>query len=227
MTGSWRERRMLRWLGNSQSRKALTPYEPPSVQNLAADMRRLDRQRREPPTTDSAAWSAAVLRAYDQRLSLACRSLDIDEHLANLDGMDRELERVRVEAKLQDAGFNFRADPADASAPLIVQEPATPPPVEEPAVTVEEPAATTASSEEPAARPAAAPAAAAAQLIGTVVHILPAGQRERYAEEFAGELFDLAAQGKSRWRQLLFVMRLLDRAWVLRAELAPPKQAPN
>jgi hypothetical protein len=81
----------------------------PSIEELVADLRRLDLQRRTPPTTESAAWLAAVLRAYDCRLSLASRSLGLTEHLAQLEGMDRELERVRVEGLLQAAGLRLRA----------------------------------------------------------------------------------------------------------------------
>jgi hypothetical protein len=54
-------------------------------------------------------WLAAVLRAYDQRLALASRSLGFTEHLAQLDGMDREIERVRLEGLLHAAGIRLRA----------------------------------------------------------------------------------------------------------------------
>jgi hypothetical protein len=50
-----------------------------------------------------------VLRAYDQRLALASRSLGFTEHLGQLDGMDREIERLRVEGLLQAAGIRLRA----------------------------------------------------------------------------------------------------------------------
>jgi hypothetical protein len=81
----------------------------PSIDELVADLRRLDRQRRSAPTTDSATWLAAVLRAYDQRLALASRSLGLTEHLHQLDGMDRDIERVRVEGLLHAAGLRLRA----------------------------------------------------------------------------------------------------------------------
>ncbi|MET1008243.1 MAG: hypothetical protein ABWX96_22035 [Propionibacteriaceae bacterium] len=81
----------------------------PTLDELEADLRRLDRQRHSSPTIDSAAWLAAVVRAYDQRLVLASRCLGLSEHLAQLDGMDREIERVRVEESLQAAGVRLRA----------------------------------------------------------------------------------------------------------------------
>ena len=80
-----------------------------SLDEIVADLRRLDRQRRTSPTSESAAWLAAVLRAYDQRLVLASQSLGFAVHLAHLDGMDRDIERVRVEGLLQAAGLRLRA----------------------------------------------------------------------------------------------------------------------
>jgi hypothetical protein len=80
-----------------------------TIEQLAADLRRLDRQRHSGVTTESAAWLAAVLRAYDERLRLASRCLGIAEHLALLNGMDREIERVRVEGELQAAGLALRS----------------------------------------------------------------------------------------------------------------------
>ena len=79
-----------------------------TIDELVADLRRLDKQRRSSPTTDSVAWLAAVLRAYDQRLAMASRRLGYTEHLAQLDGMDREIERVRVEGLLHAAGLRLR-----------------------------------------------------------------------------------------------------------------------
>jgi hypothetical protein len=80
-----------------------------TIEELVADLRRLDRQRRTSPTVDSVVWLAAVLRAYDQRLMLASRFLGVSEHLAQLDGMDREIERIRVEELLRAAGLRLRA----------------------------------------------------------------------------------------------------------------------
>ena len=107
-----RELRALRLLeqalAGSQPEPRLAVREP-CIDELVAELRRLDRQRRSAPTIDSAAWLAAVVRAYDERLSLASRSVGIAEHLAQLDGMDRDIERVRVEVLLQAAGLQLRA----------------------------------------------------------------------------------------------------------------------
>jgi hypothetical protein len=81
----------------------------PAIEQIAAELRRLDRQRRGGPTRESEAWSAAVACAYDSWLRLACRRLDVDEHLAELCGTDRDIERVRVAGALEAAGLVLRS----------------------------------------------------------------------------------------------------------------------
>jgi hypothetical protein len=53
-------------------------------------------------------WSMAILRAYDDRLRSACRQLGVVQHLDQLNGMDLELERIRVEGALQQCGLVLR-----------------------------------------------------------------------------------------------------------------------
>ena len=107
-----RERRTLQRLDRMLSTRTL-PVESlddqrqPSIQQIAADLRRLDRQRLG-VATQSRVWYAAVQLAYDDRLRLASRCLGVDEHLGQLDGVDLEIERVRVEGELQAAGLAFR-----------------------------------------------------------------------------------------------------------------------
>jgi hypothetical protein len=84
------------------------PAEVPPIEEIAQDLRRLHRQRNAGPTRESQLWLADVQRAYDERLCLACECLGLAEHLALLDGLDRELERVRVESELQAAGVTIR-----------------------------------------------------------------------------------------------------------------------
>jgi hypothetical protein len=81
----------------------------PPIEQIAAELRRLDRQRHSGPTVESEAWSAAVVCAYDEWLRAACRRLDVSEHLSTLDGVDRDIERVRIEAELQTAGLILRS----------------------------------------------------------------------------------------------------------------------
>jgi hypothetical protein len=112
-TGTGRQEiHALRCLEREFSTGRLEPQLPVgelSIDELVVELRRLDRQRRSSPTVHSAAWLAAVLRAYDQRLTLASRALGIAEHLAQLDGMDRDIERVRIEELLRAAGLRLRS----------------------------------------------------------------------------------------------------------------------
>ena len=112
---SWRNRRRaevraLRRLDRDLP-TAISPIEhaAPSIEQIAADLRRLDRQRHTGPTTGSEVWLAAVIRAYDDRLQIACRYLTVTQHLGGLEGIDRDIERVRVEGELQAAGLALRS----------------------------------------------------------------------------------------------------------------------
>ncbi len=87
------------------------PVGPP-IERLAADLRRLAGQRLG-LATRSPVWFSAVQRAYDDRLCVACQELEIPQHLAELSGVDLDIERVRVEGLLQRAGLAFRDAEAD------------------------------------------------------------------------------------------------------------------
>jgi hypothetical protein len=87
----------------------------PSLQELAADLRRLGRLRLD-VATRSPVWHAAIQRAYDDRLRLACRYLDVDEHLTELGGVDLEIERVRVEGELVGMGLVLQGLPRGRAA---------------------------------------------------------------------------------------------------------------
>ncbi|MEH1098124.1 hypothetical protein [Micromonospora sp. CPCC 205561] len=78
------------------------------LEELAADLRRL-RVQRVGPDGRRSVWHGTVLQAYDDRLRAACRALGIAEHLGELEGVDRELERVRVEGVLHAAGLTLPA----------------------------------------------------------------------------------------------------------------------
>ncbi|MFD0518759.1 hypothetical protein [Paractinoplanes durhamensis] len=101
-------RRLDRVLCTDAPVPSLAVLDMPSIEQIAFDLRRLDRQRRSGPTRESEKWLAAVQRSYDERLCLACRCLGLDEHLGPLEGMDRDLERLRVEHELQAAGLALR-----------------------------------------------------------------------------------------------------------------------
>ncbi|MFI6762755.1 hypothetical protein ACIBF5_26845 [Micromonospora sp. NPDC050417] len=76
----------------------------PAIEQIAADLRRLGGERLG-PWQSSRSGHGDLLRAYDERLRLASRYLGVAEHLADLDGVDREIERVRVEGELEAAGL--------------------------------------------------------------------------------------------------------------------------
>jgi hypothetical protein len=105
-------RRRERFLGRRLARRAglrePAPAEPagPPIEQIAADLRRLGRQRIG-VAAHSPIWFAAVQRAYDDRLSLACTELEICQHLHELTGVDQEIERLRIEGELQATGLAF------------------------------------------------------------------------------------------------------------------------
>nr|WP_204341816.1 hypothetical protein [Micromonospora terminaliae] len=78
------------------------------LEQLAVDLRRLGGHRLA-AADRSVVWHGAVIDAYDERLRAACAALGIGEHLAELDGVDREIERVRVEGLLHAAGLTLPA----------------------------------------------------------------------------------------------------------------------
>ncbi len=81
------------------------PVGPP-IEQVAADLRRLGRQR-VGVATRSPVWFAAVQRAYDEGLIRACRALEIEQHLRELSGIDQDIERVRIEGMLAGAGLRL------------------------------------------------------------------------------------------------------------------------
>jgi hypothetical protein len=104
---SWRDRRRFARLDRAINRA--TAADPavlagPPIERVAADLRRLCRQRRE-IASRSPVWFSAVQRAYDGRLRIACRELRIEEHISELTDVDLEIERLRVEGALQSAGM--------------------------------------------------------------------------------------------------------------------------
>jgi hypothetical protein len=92
---------------------ALEHSEPtcPPIQQVAADLRRLARQR-QGIALRSRVWFVAVQHAYDSKLAIACSQLGLEQHLAELAGIDLDLERLRVEGLLHEAGFAFSDDEA-------------------------------------------------------------------------------------------------------------------
>ncbi|MFC7545240.1 hypothetical protein [Plantactinospora sp. GCM10030261] len=84
---------------------AFDRIEQPAIERIAADLRRLGHQRLT-VASRSATWQRAVHEAYDGQLRLASHALGITEHLSGLQGVDLEIERVRVEGELHAAGMS-------------------------------------------------------------------------------------------------------------------------
>jgi hypothetical protein len=85
------------------------PRLPVCIEQIAADLRRLDKQRQVGPTMCSELWQAAIVRAYDERLHLASECLGVTERLRELEGAARDSERLRVEIELESAGLSLRS----------------------------------------------------------------------------------------------------------------------
>lgn len=109
---SRRQRRLLqkldRVLSGTEPPPAAAIWLPrlhqPTIERIAADLRRLNRQRLGVATW-SLMWRKAILDAYDEQLRMASRCLGVVEYLSELDGVDRDIERLRVEGELQTAGL--------------------------------------------------------------------------------------------------------------------------
>jgi hypothetical protein len=99
----WREERQLK-RAHRRNVKALRRQQGRPLEQVVADLRRLrlavaqDAQR-------SAAHQLGNRLAYDRLLSQACDMLEIQHDLAvESTGMEREIERIRVEAELERVG---------------------------------------------------------------------------------------------------------------------------
>jgi hypothetical protein len=79
----------------------------PPFERIAADLRRLGSDRLGIGQRNEL-WHSAVERAYDVKLREACHALGIGEHLDDVNGMDREIERLRIEGELIAAGVRLR-----------------------------------------------------------------------------------------------------------------------
>jgi hypothetical protein len=100
--------RTLRWA------RIVPPPKPPPpppripLEKIAADLCRLSTAIRDVPPEASRARKHGLRLAYDDVLSKAALALDVPHSLTTLSlGMDRDLERLRVEAALRDGGLQF------------------------------------------------------------------------------------------------------------------------
>ncbi|HKN50990.1 MAG TPA: hypothetical protein VJX66_00750 [Amycolatopsis sp.] len=95
--------RVVRWV--RERRCEPQPVGPP-IERLAADLRRVHRLLAGYPSGTPAARRIGTRMAYDTLLEQACREIDVPHRLDVLpEGIDRDLERLRVEQSLRDHGL--------------------------------------------------------------------------------------------------------------------------
>jgi hypothetical protein len=84
------------------------PSQPP-IEKVAASLRRLDREILTLPPGTTNTRRQALQLAYDDLLEMACRALSVRHELDELPpGWGREVERIRVETSLEQAGLCIR-----------------------------------------------------------------------------------------------------------------------
>ncbi|MFI6025137.1 hypothetical protein [Amycolatopsis magusensis] len=85
--------------------RPLPPPHPP-VENLVADLRRVHRLLAAYGPGTPAARRTGTRQAYDALLTQACAAVEVPHRLDTLpEGLDRELERLRLEHALRTAGL--------------------------------------------------------------------------------------------------------------------------
>ena len=100
--------RTLRWCRLVPKVKPEPPPPRVPLERITADLCRLSTALRDVPPEASRARKQGLLLAYDDVLGKAALALDVRQALADLPlGMDRDLERIRVECELRDAGLRF------------------------------------------------------------------------------------------------------------------------
>jgi hypothetical protein len=83
-------------------------FDPP-LERIAATLRRLSAEMRHLRRGTSAVRRRGLQMAYDDTLIAACRALEVPNELSDLpEGMERKVERLRVETELMRAGLSFR-----------------------------------------------------------------------------------------------------------------------
>jgi len=81
------------------------PAGPP-IERLAQDLRRVRRSLTDLPPDAPMVRRRATSQAYDALLGQACVALDVPNWLPDLpEGVEREVERLRVEESLRRAGL--------------------------------------------------------------------------------------------------------------------------
>lgn len=78
----------------------------PPIERLAADLRRVHRLLVDCEPGTPAARRLGTRQAYDELLQQACRRIEVPHRLEGLpEGIDRDIERLRIEQTLRDRGL--------------------------------------------------------------------------------------------------------------------------
>jgi len=94
-------------IGERVRRRRVTPKGLP-IEQLAADLRRVHRLLVQCPDGTPMVRRVATRDAYDELLRQACTAVDVSHELDALpEGMERDMERLRVEEALRDAGLTI------------------------------------------------------------------------------------------------------------------------
>lgn len=89
-----------------RSRRVVAKNLP--IEQLAADLRRVHRLLVQTPDGTPMVRRIATRDAYDQLLRQACEAVEVGHELDTLpEGMERNMERLRVEEALRDAGLTI------------------------------------------------------------------------------------------------------------------------
>jgi hypothetical protein len=97
------------WIMDAHARRR--PQPRPCLESVVADLRRLRREVRGRPPTQTR--RLAVLAAYDATLLQLCGIVGVDAPLADAPQEDRHLARLMTEAQLEQAGIAL--DPPDSA----------------------------------------------------------------------------------------------------------------
>lgn len=95
-------------IGALVRRRRTPPPAAPPIERLTADLHRVHRTLAEYPPGTPNVRRCATRDAYDALLVQACAAVDVPHRLdRRLGGMERELERLRVEEALRRAGLTI------------------------------------------------------------------------------------------------------------------------
>ncbi|MFC4005288.1 hypothetical protein ACFS2C_26200 [Prauserella oleivorans] len=95
-------------LVDKYARRREPPPPVPPVERLAADLRRVHRSLVALAPDAPVVRRRATIEAYDTLLAQACQAVRVPHQLDTVDGIEREIERLRVEEALRGAGLAIR-----------------------------------------------------------------------------------------------------------------------